>query len=192
MANLTTVELVKQGQDISGTNDDALIGTLVSAASTMIENICKRTFIQTTGTLYYDPAPPDVYGGKLFFGQDVQSVTHLIDASGTLDASKYRLLPRNGTPKYGLELKNTGWTFSEDVDSITVIGTYGLYADENSVPADLRQAATKLAQWMYQTRDNTGDTIHFANGDVSIPANAPPQVMTILERGRYIKDRFYV
>jgi hypothetical protein len=192
MVNLTTVALVKEGQDITGTDDDAYIGTLVAAASTMIENICKRTFTQTLGTLYYDPAPPDVYGGKLYFGQAVQSVAHLIDASGTIDASKYRLLPRNGTPKYGLELKNTGWTFSDTVDSIAVIATYGMYADESSVPADLRQAATKLAQWMYQTRDNTGDTVHFANGDVSIPANAPPQVMTILERGRYIKDRLYV
>lgn len=191
MANLTTTALVKEAQDIDGTSEDAFIGTLVAAASQMIENICKRTLVRAERTLTYDVCAPYVYGQKLFFREDVISVSAVVDGSGTLDSSKYRLLPPNETIKYGLQLKGSNaWTYTEREEAITVMAVAGDY-DENAIPADLRQAATKLAQWMYVTRDSSGDTIRFANGDISIPTDAPGQVLKILSEGRYIKDRLY-
>lgn len=192
MADLTTVALVKQHQDIAGIDDDAFIGTLVQDASAMIESLCKRTLVQAPGTLVFDAAPPYVYGRKLFFHEDVASITALIDESGTLDPSHYRLLPSSGTPKYAAELKSGhSWTLAEREEAITVIGVIGAYPEDN-IPHDLRRAATRLAQWMYITRDSSGDTVRFASGDMVIPTNAPQDVMTILERGRYIKDRLGV
>lgn len=192
MANLTTVALVKQSQDIDSDADDAYIGTLVEAASKMIESICKRVLVQVEGTLYFDAAPPSVFGQKLFFGEDVARVDALIDGSGTLTSDKYYLLPYNSSPKYGLQLTQyNSFSYNSAQHAITLFGVIGAYP-ENAIPYDLRQAATKLAQWMYVTRDNSGDTVRFANGDITIPAEAPPQVMTILEKGRYIKDRAFV
>ncbi len=191
MADLTTVALVKAHQDIDGDADDALIGTMIADATDMIEQECKRRFSSASETKKYDAGEPHVFGRTLYFGEDVLSVDAVIDASGTLSSDKYRLLPTNETPKYALELKRGyGWTYSEPEEAITVVATTG-YCATGEHPNAIRRAATELAQWLYLTRDNTGDTVRFADGEINIPADAPQSVVRILHRGRFVKDRLY-
>lgn len=189
MPDYTTLSAVKSQLNIeaSNTDDDTLIETFVTQASEMIDSVCNRRFIATPGTLKLDACPPHLYGNTLFFGDDVTSVLSISDANGEIDSANYWLKPNNTSPKWGAAFKS-GYTPQYDSSAqqaITVVGSLG-YAV--SAPSDINLAATRLAAWMYQTRDNTGESVRFMDGTTIIPANAPPLVMTILQRGRYIKD----
>ncbi len=194
MADLTTLAAVKTQLGI-GTllnTDDALLSTYVTEASVMIESYCSRSFNAANGTLTYDIAPPYIYGRKLFFRDDVLGVYEVRNGDGTLITSdQYRLLPLNTSPLYGLELLPSSgvtwaWTPAGDwLSAITVAGTLGY---STTPPQDVVLAATKLAAWLYQNRDNSDDNVRFADGSMNIPSAAPAVVLRILDKGRYVKD----
>lgn len=194
MADLTTLAAVRLqlGFAVTETGDDTLITSYVSDASQMIETYCKRTLVAANGTLTFDVCPPDIYGRRLFFHEDVLGVYLLTNGDGeTIASANYRLLPNNGTPKYGLDLIDADFTFTDSrFAAVTVAGTLGMFTSA-AIPADLSLAATKLAAWLYQTRDNRGDVTRFADGSMTIPSEAPAVVLNILDK-RYVKDRLYV
>lgn len=184
---LTTVEAVKRTLGIVtytdgtlSTNDvdDDLIQDYVVEASVMFQTETRRTFSATPGaTLTYDLAAPDVYGRKLFFGEDVVAVDRLINGDGSvIPASAYRMLPVNYSPKYGLELlygSTYQWQTSDNYwqGAISINGTTG-YCLTGEQPSDVTLAVTKLAAHLYQTRDNTGE-IQVAEGFVVVPSDTP-------------------
>lgn len=183
MADLTTTAAVKSSLQITTTDDDDLIALYVSQASQMIETQALRQFSATPGTLTLNACAPHLYGNRLFFDTDVLSVASVADSNGTLSASQYTLLPLNESPKYGLHLKGTAeLTYSDDpIGAITVVGTLG-YCTAANRPADITLAATKMAAWLYQTRDNNGEIVRFADGSTVIPAEAPSLVMRIMTK----------
>lgn len=194
--SLTTLAAVRAqlSFDNTLTGDDALISTYVEQASAMIETYCKRTLAAANGTLHFDVRPPDVYGNKLFFGADVIGVYAVVNGDGeTVASSDYQLLPNNSTPKYAIRLLNgKAWTYDTNREAaITIAGTLGMFAAD-AIPDDLALAATKLAAWLYQTRDNREDNVRFADGSMVIPSDAPAVVLRILDKGRYVKDRMFV
>jgi hypothetical protein len=205
MSNLpyTTLAEVKQQLNVGqhGTLnvlDDDLLTTYVYQASAAIDAYCGRSFADVTngtGTLVkkYDYAQPPIFGRKLFVDDDLLSVTALYNDgntnSGTIGADKYRLLPPNDTPKYAIELTHgSGYTWGYDdtpEEAIRVQGSWGYATSTLTMPAEIRTAATKLAAFLYQTRDNDGSRIQFADGSASIPPGAPPMVFKLLDT--YVK-----
>lgn len=200
---LTALADVKQQLNVGqhgtlNTLDDDLLTTYVYQASAAIESYCGRTFADVTngaGTLTrkYDYASPPLFGRKLFVDDDLLSVTALYNDGnsngGTITADKFRLLPTNGTPKYAIELTSGSgysWTYDDTPEeAIRVEGAWGFATSTLTMPQDVRTAATKLAAYLYQTRDNDGSSVQFADGSLSIPPNAPPLVFKLLSR--YVK-----
>ncbi len=194
MADLTTLAAVKLQLSI-GTllnTDDALLSTYVTEASQMIETYTKRTFNAANGTLTFDIAPPYIYGRKLFFREDVLGVYELRNGNGSVIApDQYRFLPLNNTPLYGLELlpsASVTWSPTPAGDWLSAITLAGTLGYSSTPPSDIQLAATKLAAWLYQNRDNSDDNVRFADGSMTIPSAAPAIVLRILNNGRYVKD----
>lgn len=192
-SDYTTTAAVKSQLGITGSGDDALLDLYVSQASAAIRNICGRNFHETTGTLYYRFGEPDTFGSRLLFDADVQSVVSISNGTnGTLADSDYITLPPNVSPKYGVELRESSgktWTYGLQGDRpnaivVTAVTGYCTTADR---PADITLAATKLAAWLYQNRDNVEQAIQTADGTTVLPTEAPPMVMRLLRR--YIKLR---
>lgn len=184
---LTTTAAVKRqlAIGVNGTVnnvDDDLIDTYVAQASQMIQTECVRTFGTLVGTFYYDAAYPVAVNNLLYFDQDFLQVDSVSNGSnGTLDPSNYRLLPINFQPKYALQLLNKStqvWVVGNDgyaQNAIVVMGTAG-YCTPADRPADITNAATKLAAFLYETRD-VEPTVQIANGFAVLPANAPSVVL---------------
>ena len=198
MGDLTTVAAVKRQLNFNDTTtgtltDDQLIADYVTQASAHIEAYCDRSFSSSIGTLFYSVCPPDVYGRQLYFGDDVLGVASVTQDDGTVvSPTDYALLPLNANPKYALiRTDGASWTYSINrVAAITVVATIG-YCTESDRPQDITLAATKYAAWLYQNRNNDGQTIAVADGAISVPAQLPDFVIRILDSGRYVKDVMY-
>jgi hypothetical protein len=195
MTDYTTLAAVRSqlGLGVTDTSDDALISTYVTQASQAIETHCGRSFTGANGTLTYDCIDPTVIGNLLYLDRDVIDVYSVVNGDNeTITSGEYRLLPNNGTPKYALELlpsSSKTWTYTTDWQAaITIAGTLGYCTDTNR-PADITLAATKLAAWLYQNRDNTGESTRYADGSTSIPAEAPAIVLRLLSR--YVKSELF-
>jgi hypothetical protein len=195
MTDYTTLAAVRSQLKIgvSDTGDDAQISTYVTQASQAIDTHTDRSFTGTNGTLTFDCRQPSIIGNTLYLAQDVIDVYSIVNGdSNTLTSSQYRLLPNNSTPKYAIEiLPSSGkqWTYTTDWQAaITVAGTLG-YCTEANRPADITLAATKLAAWLYQNRDNTGEQTRYADGSTSIPAEAPQIVLRLLEK--YVRSELF-
>lgn len=200
LTDYTTTAAVKRqlGIGVNGTTntvDDDLIGLYVTQASQMIDTETMRTFSETVGTLFYDSCPPVAEGRTLYFDQDWLGIDALSNgANGTLDPSNYRLLPLHYSPKYAVELlakSNLAWNVGNDgyaQNAVCVIGTTGFCLSANR-PADITLAATKLAAWLYQNRNNDGSTVQIADGAVAIPAQAPTFVLRTLSK--YVRRQAY-
>lgn len=184
--NLTTTANVKSVLHITDGSNDAMLDMFVAQASDMFSIEARRQFYATPGaTLTYDIAPPQIYGSQLFFLEDMLDVDRVINGDGSvITRDQFRLLPLNGSPKYALQLYvgNNVWFQPNDVNSwqsaIHVQGTLG-YCETDEVPNDVVFAVTKLAAFFYETRDNQGDVIRFADGSTQIPSNAPPMVLRV-------------
>jgi hypothetical protein len=193
LANLTTTAAVKRQLGIGAngtinTVDDDLLDVYVSQASQMIETECLRTFGTLVDTYTYDARYPVVNHRTLFFDRDFVSVDVLSNgANGTINAADYRLLPINDSPKYGLQLldkSGLAWQVGNDgfaQNAIVVSGTAG-YCTPANRPADITLAATKLAAWLYQHRDDSGDSVQVADGAIAIPAQAPTFVLRTISK----------
>lgn len=200
MTDYTTTAAVKRQFNIgvngtTNTTDDDLIALYVTQASQMIDTETRRTFTPAVGTLFFDARYPVVDGNCLYFSEDYLSIDALSNgANGTLNPSDYRLLPLNASPKYAVQLlpkSNLTWVVGNDgfvQNAICVIGTAGYCLDTNR-PADITLAATKLAAWLYMTRDSDGSTVQIANGAIAIPANAPEFVLRTIDK--YIRRVAY-
>lgn len=194
MGTLTSVDAVKQQLNIGqhgkfNTVDDDLIGVYVQEASTAIETYCMRSFSGSVGTLFYDARYPVITSGRmLLFDSDVIGVNAVSNGvNGTIDPSNYRLLPLNYTPYYALQLLDKSgltWQVGNDgyaQNAICVIGTTG-YCATNQQPSDVTLAATKLAAWLYQNRNNDGSAVQTADLSTIIPAQAPQFVFKVLDK----------
>ena len=200
MTDLTTAAAVKTqlGIGTSGTlntTDDTLIGLYVSQASQMIETETQRTFSSTVSSFPYDAGYPVTEGRTLYFDQDMLGVDTIVNgANGTLQPTQFRLLPTRGTPKYALQLldsTNMFWQVGNDgyrQNAILINGTAG-FCLTGTLPADITLAATKLAAWLYQNRDNDGSSVQVADGAIAIPAQAPTFVLRTISK--YIRRAAY-
>lgn len=193
MTDLTTRAAVKLQLGIGTVTDDSLLDVYVTQASEAVEKYCHRRFIAATETRLYDAAYPTIEGPKLYLDDDMVSVGTISNGvNGTLSADQYRVLPQNKTPKYAVELlpsANISWTTSNQgnrQNAIVITGEYG-YCTAGNVPNVITLAATKLAAWLYQNRDNDGTSFSLPDGSKTIPAEAPPLVIKLLNEGGFVR-----
>lgn len=164
--------------------DDSLIqNVLIPAASTMIENDVQFTFGTLPGNLQLFACHPYLKGNTLYFRDNVfTQVDSITTDSGTLTANTdYVLLPLNFAPKTRAKLISYPIPIAVNpAGTLTVTGTLGY----GSIPSDVNFAATKLAAWMYQTRDSQGN-IQVVDNVTEIPASAPPMIKNILSKYKH-------
>jgi len=153
----TTPATVKTYLGIGSATDDVLLGTLVNAAQSAIDQYTRRVFECTTATAKLHDAVLDTDGRRqtLYLRDDLCTITAVVNGDGvTLTAAQYITLPGYETPYYALKLKlsaQTAWTFITDPEG--AISITGKWAYSATAPADVVQAATRLAAWMYRQKD---------------------------------------
>jgi hypothetical protein len=182
---LCTLQQVRKmiGLDTPGedTGDDSLIeDVLIPAATAMINNEAQFTFGTLQGDLTLFARHPYLKGNTLYFRDNaVTAIDSFTTDNGTLTPGvDYILQPLNFHPKTSALLANWDPTnISNAFGTLTISGTLGY----GSIPSDVNFAATKLASWMYITRDSEGN-IEVVGDITQVPASAPPMVKNILSK----------
>jgi hypothetical protein len=180
----TTTALVKTYLGISGTGDDALLTTLCAAAQRLIEVRTERVFEAPTNTSRALDAVVDVDGDTLLLPYDLCAITSVTNGdSAVLLSTDYVTEPRVYTPWYALRLKASkglSWTYTTDPEDAIVI--VGRWAYSLTPPADIGQAAMRLAGWLYRAKDAQvyDITAQPDMGVITVPQGFPKDVDQIL------------
>lgn len=210
MAYVTAANL-KVYLGITETTDDTLLGTLIGAAQRIIDTYCGQSFEASADTTrhfqanQYQGGPgvgygygatygyykPSVSGGgdalnlDLFLDAPLCQITSVTNGDGVVvAAADYVALPLNDTPKYALRLRRASglyWTYSDDIETDT-IAILGRWSYSITAPADIVQACTRLASFLYRQRDNglDIDRILQTAGGIAIPPDLPRDVKLLL------------
>jgi hypothetical protein len=191
MAYVSTPAL-KSYLGITETTDDELLGTMIGAAEAAIDSYCRQTFeAGADATRYFDPTC-DVYGYHPYYRSGLTlrldyplcAITSVTNGDGNVvSSSNYVTEPRNITPWYALTLKanaTTIWTWTTTPENSIAIA--GKWAYSLVAPADVAQAATRLAAFMFRQRDNglDLDRIIQTAGGVAMPPDLPRDVTKLL------------
>ncbi len=177
-------KMIGLSDPLTDTGDDGLIeDVLIPAASDMIQNEVQYTFGTLVGALQMFAAPPYLVGGVLYFRDNVvTAIDNITTGNGTLTPNiDYVALPLNSLPTTRAALITWNSTsISNPAGTLVLNGTLGY----GSIPGDVNYAATKLAAWMYQTRDSDGN-IQVVNDITVVPAEAPAMVRNILSKYKH-------
>jgi len=183
----TTAAAVKTYLGISSATDDTLIGTLVAAAQSAIDVYTRRTFECTTATARLLDAVSDTDPTRqiLYLRDDLCTITAVVNGDGvTVTAAQYVTEPRDTTPYHALRLKTstqTAWTFTTDQEG--AISVTGKWAYSATAPADVVQAATRLAAWMYRAKDAQvfESTAFSEGGTIRVRMDIPADIKALLD-----------
>jgi hypothetical protein len=186
----TSTASVKTYLGISGAGDDTLIGTLVTRAQAAIDRYCNRVFEAAADTTRsFDAFGPHIYGPTLFVDRDLCAVTTVTNGDAeVLTTTHYVTIPRNDTPYHGLKLKSASgrsWTYTTDWEkAITITGKW---AYSTTAPADVVQAADRLAAFYYRQKDAPlQDVTAIEAGVVIKPLALPDDVKALLNPYRRV------
>ena len=156
MPDLATLDQVrawlKPGSSSLGTDDDALLQGLISAASAMVlQHIDKTTLLQTEYSEFYDTGPTNFLNLRQ---APAVSVTSLVIIGGqTFTETCDPASPRPGQLLLdGQRLVLVGGRFPSGRSSVQVNYTAGYSA----VPADISQVVVELVGERYKSRDRIG------------------------------------
>ena len=196
MATLTNLKDVKRslavGSNTTGTLvfdknlDDILLNDLITQATDMFVKETGVDYFGVEGTLTLDLTHRYVVGRKLFFRDDMVSVTSIEnDGNGTLTSADWVTMPRDSEDGvYGVELRKLFWRWTDTrFASIKVIGVKGRSAN-GQPPEQVHLAVTRLASWLYQTRDSRG-SIQFGDKVTNFPQDAPKLVQRIANNEKH-------
>lgn len=180
----TTAANLKVYLGIADVADDALLTTLIAAAQAFIDAYTGRTFEATADSVRKHDAYRDVKGPVLWLADDCSAITSITNGDGaTVAANKYVTEPRNSTPIYAVRLLSSagvGWVAGTDPEN--AISVTGKWAWSATAPADIVQACTRLAAFMYRQKDNMGegDRALIAGGGTVLPVALPSDVKAML------------
>jgi len=170
---------------ITETTDDTLLGTLIAAAQAFIDSYCRQTF-EASGdtTRTFDPTR-DASGRWLYLDAPLAAITSVTNGDGNVvSAGNYITEPRNSTPYRALTLKSNStvaWTYTTTPEnSISIVGKW---AYSTSAPADIVQACTRLAAYLYRQKNNSGDLdrpIAIGSSAMLLPADLPKDLKALL------------
>ena len=180
----TTSARVKGYLGISGAGDDALLNTLIGGASAWLDGRTGRTFeasADSTRSISIDY----VDGRTLRLPWDLCAITSLTSGGVTVASTQYITKPRYSTPYYALQLRETStytWTYATDPEEAVAI--VGRWAYSTSAPADIGQAATRLASFLYRQKDAQvfDVTAQLDLGMLTLPQGFPADVRQIVAR----------
>ena len=126
---------------------DDQINEWIDAVEAYIDNYCNRTFEQESATskLYDGSGTSELLIDDLLSLTKVETLDEDNEVDETIDSTdEYWLYPANTTPKYRIRINTANApiaVFPKGHQNIKVTGTFG---QSESVPEDIRLAATKL------------------------------------------------
>lgn len=184
---------VKDYGNVTSSDDDTLLTTLIARAQQIIDSRCDQTFEASADTTRYFDAILDVSEGKriLYLDAPLCQITSITNGDGlTVASSKYVTEPRNRTPWHEIRLKfnsDVVWTFDETPeDAISVVGRW---AYSITPPADIVHACIRLTWWLYKQRDTANDLDRpqmSPSGVMIMPIRLPKDVEALLYP-RYVR-----
>lgn len=188
---------IKAALRISDTVDDGLINLAGSAASSMIDTYCQRSFGQTFGTRVYAPDNSFVCQIDDLVAGSAVTINLSTNLDGiyntTMGTADYQLEPLNGIMDgaswpatriraVGSYLMGIGdWNFyfldTPSKASLQVIGTFGW----PEVPAAVTQAAVLQASRIYKRTDSPLGVAGFGDmGAIRVSRGLDPDVAMLL------------
>lgn len=187
----TTTALVKTYLSITTATDDALIGTLIVRAQSMVDSYTHRTFEASANSTKLFDAKADVYGRTLYFSDGLEAATITTitngDAAVIVVNTDCVTLPANGTPIYGLtmlESSSSLWTFTPAGDNERAISVVAKWAYSLTAPDDVAAATIRLTAFLYRQRESNADldrAVSVGDGMVLLPGRLPADIAAILE-----------
>lgn len=155
--------------------DDGLLQEKLDAAQVIIEGVTKRSFeAGADETRLIDCTPDTVNGRTLHVPYDLCQITSIVNGDGvTITADEYvteprlrsvadgaSILPavRDAWPWWGVTLKASSgkaWSYTSDPEeAITITGRFAFSV---TPPDDIKTATLRLADWLYQQRNDLRD-----------------------------------
>jgi uncharacterized phiE125 gp8 family phage protein len=143
---------------VDTSDDDAYIGTLITAAREWCEQYLDRALVHQQYVMRLDafpheielPRPPMANSGTT----TAVTLTYTLgdDSTATLSATQYRV-DRNSTPGVVRQLRAGSWPANlDDQNAVTVTWWAGYGASGTSVPAAIRHAVLMLVGQWYERR----------------------------------------
>jgi hypothetical protein len=156
--------------------DDAVIEVLLKQASRYIDSKTARHFYPRIETRYYNVPDARDSARLLELDDDLLEIITLTNGDGTvLTSAYYNLRPKNYSPRFGIELKESTSTFWETdsdgnaQDAISVLGIWGYHDYYNlawllgSTAAEAMDASETGYDVTSATGFVTGNLIRFDN-----------------------------
>jgi hypothetical protein len=198
MAYIATSDVTDYGNFEVPASDVTILSALIPRATAIIEKYLGRDFEASTDatTQYYDYRESVTHDDVLFLDDDFVSITSVnVESSDAWSAScDYITLPRNGTPIWGIKLRDDSdknWsdpsTNGKYDYAITVTGIKGYSA---TPPEDIKHACVRLVYWMYKQRETDADLDRplLTNDGITImPSRLPADVVEILKQYRKVR-----
>ena len=157
---LTTAE-VKNFLRVDSSDEDTLIGVLITAARTMAEQYTRRILMTTTIEEFFDGFP-DYRNPKdkdiLYLSRGpIQSITSVkyVDSLGTeqtVSSDNYRT---DLVSEPARIVSENGWSATKDTVNAVVVRYVVGYSSASDVPAALRQGMLLVISEMYENRMDT-------------------------------------
>jgi hypothetical protein len=136
---------------LDGDEDDLLTDCLLRAES-QITQYTRRSFGTAQATKGWSRWTAEIVNTALYMDEDLYALDTLVNGDGqVIPVGSVWLEPRNEGPPYRIiRLKSAYvWTFNTDTE-IAVTGAWGHSAE---APADVQQAAVRLAAYLYRQKD---------------------------------------
>jgi len=189
MAYITVADL-KNYLGVSGAGDDVLLESLIDRSKAIIDAYTYRTFEATSDTSRSFDSVRDTVGAMLYLDADLASITSITNGDGTtVTSAQYATEPRNTTPYYAIRLRassGVAWESDSSDDPEDAVTVTGKWAFSTTAPADIVQACTRLAGYLYRQKDNAADLDRpiIAGNATILPSRLPSDVMDVLSSYR--------
>jgi len=178
---------VKTYGDWASSDDDTLLGALITRAQQTIDTFTGRTFECTSddSAAHYLNSVDDVDGRYLYVGDDLNTIDSITVGTDTIPSTDYAYQPRNVKPIYRLRMLSHSpyaWSdYATDPDDNIVIT--GQWAYSSSAPVDIQHACLRLVKWMYNQRTSGADVdrpVLDPTGVMIMPMDLPADVFKLL------------
>ncbi len=178
--DLTTLPAVKQWLNLTSTNDDALLTTLITAASTFIQSWLGRTIAAAS----YAETRDGTGGQRLQFRNNpVTAVASLSIDDQVIPASTSSFMA--GYVFSATQIDVRGYHFTRRALNVAISYTAG-YA---TTPPDLAEACTELVGQRYRERSRIGltsETINDVRAVTYTIKDIPGYVMLVMQQYRQV------
>lgn len=191
MAYVSTADM-RAFLEITSTDDDAIIASLLASAQRTVDALTHRTFEAPTATTRQFTPLLTTYGGNIapdgrtiLFDGDLCALTSVVNGDGvTIPSSEYYLVAPNSTVWYGLAIKRQStyqWTYTNAPElSVSITGKWS-YTE--TCPADIATATKLIVKHLYTSRAMAADAdrdVLSADGVIIAASKIPSTVHKIL------------